>query len=125
MRADLLLLLSVTTGVSSCAKNDELHCPQTWDGRSDLKVDLSRSTMVKFPRVSTRLISDIDRCYTEHPYLSNQYYLSFTEERKLEDSSRILLFDIAGVSDIEFGVIVRDNDKIDDMGLVSLSSQLR
>jgi hypothetical protein len=122
MRPQLTLLALLAVTVGGCAKADEFRCPAQWNGRSNLSADFSHYTRVKFPRVSTHLIANVDYCYAQRPYIRAQNYLSFTDELVSKDGDKIVLFDIAGVSDIAMGVTVGQNNQIRDMGLVPLSS---
>lgn len=123
-RTAKLPLLVCAIALHACSPNLENHCPGEWstETTAPLEVDLPRAAIVRWPRVKTETIAAIHACYSRDPLYNNpQYQLYFAGERRLLDGNRILIFDIAGVSDIEFGVVVGADEAIRRAGVVSLN----
>lgn len=118
----LFLLICGAVSLSGCAPEYQGRCPSEWSNESSLDADLPKSAIVQHPRFKAETIATVQRCYSRQPYADDpQYELYFGQERVLPDGSRILVFSISGVSDVEFGVVLKPDETIDRAGLVSLN----
>lgn len=71
---------------------------------------------VSAPRVETRLIAEIDKCYA---HSGSTRSLSFYEEWADSEGNRYLTFDIEGVEDVAFVAVVDLRSRITKVGLMS------
>lgn len=107
----LLIGLSAATATSCSASAEK--CGPAWHRSNGPRIDLRELQQVRFPRVETSLIAEVDRCYTpDRPGAT----LSFAEEWRDKIGNRYLVFQIRGTADVEFAAVVGKSDRIERTG---------
>ena len=95
--------------LASCSGEIE-SCGSAWHPSRDAPpIELRTLKRLDFTVVETRLIAEVDRCY--RPQYPNSH-LRFSQEWRDKAGNRYLVFDIYGVSDIEFVAVVDRSGRI-------------
>lgn len=112
----LAVLSLVAFATAGCSKAGPA-CGEAWQRSAPASaIDLSRLERARYPRVETRLIAEVDRCYRPR---QPEAYLLFSDEWKDPKGNRYLAFDIRGTTDIAFVAVVGPTGSIIQTGEAS------